>query len=62
VGFDARFLEGADELPRDEVRVAARALAIPPRLMLFDKPTSALDPELVFGILALIRGAWPRAA
>ena len=37
-------------------RVAiARALAMHPRLMLFDEITSALDPELVGGILDLLR-------
>jgi ABC-type polar amino acid transport system ATPase subunit len=33
----------------------ARALAIEPEVILFDEPTSALDPELVSGILALIK-------
>lgn len=37
-------------------RVAiARALAMRPKLMLFDEPTSSLDPELVGEVLAVMR-------
>ncbi|MFT4262143.1 MAG: amino acid ABC transporter ATP-binding protein [Nocardioides sp.] len=33
-----------------------RALALKPRLILFDEPTSSLDPELVGEVLGVIRG------
>jgi polar amino acid transport system ATP-binding protein len=37
-------------------RVAiARALAMEPEVMLFDEPTSALDPELIGGVLAVMK-------
>ncbi|MCW1411243.1 amino acid ABC transporter ATP-binding protein [Rhizobium sp. 1AS11] len=33
----------------------ARALAMNPKIMLFDEPTSALDPEMVSGVLDVMR-------
>ncbi|MCW2754722.1 MAG: amino acid transporter ATP-binding protein [Marmoricola sp.] len=53
--------EKADALPAQlsggqQQRVAiARALSMDPDMMLFDEPTSALDPELVGGVLDVMR-------
>ncbi len=54
--------ERAEEYPRklsggQKQRLAiVRALAMEPEVMLFDVPTSALDPEMVKGVLEVIQG------
>jgi polar amino acid transport system ATP-binding protein len=57
VGLRERAHAHPDELSGgQQQRVAiARALVAKPRLMLFDEVTSALDPELVGEVLALVR-------
>ena len=54
--------EKVNEYPRklsggQKQRLAiVRALAMKPKVMLFDEPTSALDPEMVKGVLDVIKG------
>ena len=57
VGLAEKELAFPNELSGgQQQRVAiARALALDPAIMLFDEPTSALDPELVGGVLAVMR-------
>jgi polar amino acid transport system ATP-binding protein len=58
VGLADKLDEYPDRLSGgQQQRVAiARALAMDPQVMLFDEVTSALDPELVKGVLDVMRG------
>ncbi len=58
VGLADKIDEYPDRLSGgQQQRVAiARALAMDPQIMLFDEVTSALDPELVKGVLDVLRG------
>ena len=57
VGLSEKAKSYPDELSGgQQQRVAiARALAMDPDVMLFDEPTSALDPEMIEGVLDVMR-------
>lgn len=58
VGLEGKFDSRPSQLSGgQQQRVAiARAIAADPDVIFFDEPTSALDPELIGGVLDVIRG------
>lgn len=58
VGLESKASEYPNKLSGGQKQRLAivRALAMHPAVMLFDEPTSALDPEMVKGVLNVIKG------
>lgn len=53
-GYEKRYIDQLSGGQQQRVAIA-RALAMNPKMILFDEPTSALDPELVGGVLDVMR-------